>query len=45
VTADVVTIRRAEARFPLFGLEMTRSDVVAYLKGRAILHEVPGATA
>jgi hypothetical protein len=31
----------AEARFPLFDLEMSRSDCVAYLKGRAIPHEVP----
>lgn len=31
----------AEGRFPLFDLEMTRSDCVAYLKEQAIPHEVP----
>lgn len=31
----------AEGRFPLFDLEMTRSDCVAYLKEQQIPHEVP----
>ena len=31
----------AEARFPLFDLEMSRVDCVSYLKGRSIPHEVP----
>ena len=31
----------AEGRFPLYDREMTRSDCVAYLKGRSIPHEVP----
>jgi hypothetical protein len=31
----------AEARFPLFDLETTRSDCVAYLKEKEIPHEVP----
>jgi hypothetical protein len=30
-----------EGRFPLFDLEMTRSDCVAYLKEQQIPHEVP----
>jgi hypothetical protein len=31
----------AVGRFPLFDLEMDRADCVAYLKGKAIPHEVP----
>jgi hypothetical protein len=31
----------AEGRFPLFDLEMTRSDCVAYLREQQIPHEVP----
>jgi hypothetical protein len=31
----------AEARFPIFDLEMTRGDCVSYLKGRSIPHDVP----